>query len=31
MRRTPHPQITGEIWTFECRDGGKQTEKSVLD
>jgi len=30
MRRTPHPQITGEIWTFECRDCGKQTEKSVL-
>ena len=30
MRRTLHPKIKGEIWTFECRDCGKQTEKSVL-
>ena len=30
MRRTLHPKIKGEIWTFECKDCGKQTEKSVL-
>jgi transcription elongation factor Elf1 len=30
MRRTPHPKIKGEIRTFECKDCGKQTEKSVL-
>ena len=30
MRRTLHPTIKGEIWTFECKDCGKQTEKSVL-
>jgi DNA-directed RNA polymerase subunit RPC12/RpoP len=30
MRRTPHPKIKGEIWTFECRDCGKQTELSKL-
>jgi hypothetical protein len=30
MRRTPHPKIKGEIWTFECKDCGKQTEKSKL-
>jgi hypothetical protein len=30
MRRTPHPKITGEIWKFECKDCGGQTEKSVL-
>jgi rRNA maturation protein Nop10 len=31
MRRTPHPQIKGEVWTFECKDCGKQTEKSKLN
>jgi hypothetical protein len=31
MRRTPHPNIKGEIWTFECRKCGKQSEKSKLD
>jgi transcription elongation factor Elf1 len=30
MRRTLHPKIKGEIRTFECKDCGKQTEKSVL-
>ena len=30
MRRTLHPKIKGEIWTFECKDCGKQTEKSKL-
>jgi hypothetical protein len=30
MRRTLHPKIKGEIWTFECEDCRKQTEKSVL-
>jgi transcription elongation factor Elf1 len=30
MRRTLHPKIKAEIWTFECKDCGKQTEKSVL-
>jgi hypothetical protein len=30
MRRTPHPNIKGELWTFECKDCGKQTEKSKL-
>ena len=30
MRRTLHPKIKGEIWTFECKDCSKQTEKSVL-
>ena len=30
MRRTLHPTIKGEIWTFECKDCRKQTEKSVL-
>jgi uncharacterized Zn finger protein len=30
MRRTLHPKIKGEIWTFECRDCGKQTELSKL-
>ena len=30
MRRTLHPEIKGEIWTFECKDCGKQTEKSKL-
>ena len=30
MRRTPHPNIKGEVWTFECKDCGKQTEKSKL-
>ena len=30
MRRTPHPKIKGEIWTFECKDCAKQTEKSKL-
>jgi transcription elongation factor Elf1 len=30
MRRTLHPKIKGEIWTFECKNCGKQTEKSVL-
>src|SRR5215471_18475445 len=28
MRRTLHPKIKGEIWTFECKDCGKQTEKA---
>jgi ribosomal protein L37AE/L43A len=31
MRRTPHPNIKGEIWTFECRKCGRQSEKSKLD
>ena len=31
MRRTPHPKIKGEVWTFECKDCGKQTEKSKLN
>ncbi|MGA8972142.1 MAG: hypothetical protein WB496_02955, partial [Pseudolabrys sp.] len=31
MRRTPHPEIKGEVWTFECKDCGKQTEKSKLN
>ena len=31
MRRTPHPNIKGEVWTFECKDCGKQTEKSKLN
>ena len=30
MRRTLHPKIKGEIWTFECKNCGKQTEKSKL-
>ena len=30
MRRTLHPKIKGELWTFECKDCGKQTEKSKL-
>ena len=30
MRRPLHPKIKGEIPTFECKDCGKQTEKSVL-
>ena len=30
MRRTLHPKIKGEIWTFECKDCGKQTDKSKL-
>jgi hypothetical protein len=30
MRRTLHPRIKGEVWTFECKDCGKQTEKSKL-
>ena len=30
MRRTLHPKIKGEIWTFECKDCGKQTEQSKL-
>jgi transcription elongation factor Elf1 len=30
MRRTLHPKIKGEVWTFECKDCGKQTEKSKL-
>src|SRR5262249_62088992 len=30
MRRTLHPKIKGEIWTFECKDCSKQTEKCVL-
>ena len=30
MRRTLHPKIKGEIWTFECKDCGKQTEVSKL-
>jgi len=30
MRRTLHPKIKAEIWTFECKDCGKQMEKSVL-
>jgi len=30
MRRTLHPKIKGEVWTFECGGCGKQTEKSVL-
>ena len=30
MRRTLHPEIKGEIWTFECKDCGKQTEMSKL-
>jgi len=30
MRRTLHPTIKGEIWTFECKDCNKQTEKSHL-
>ena len=30
MRRTLHPKIKGETWTFECKACGKQTEKSVL-
>src|SRR4029453_10929731 len=30
MRRTLHPKIKGEIWTFQCRECGKQTEKSAL-
>ena len=30
MRRTLHPKIKGEIWTFECKDFGKQAEKSKL-
>ena len=30
MRRTSHPKIKGEVWTFECKDCGKQTEKSKL-
>jgi transcription elongation factor Elf1 len=31
MRRTPHSKIKGEIWTFECKVCGKQTEKSKLN
>jgi transcription elongation factor Elf1 len=31
MRRTPQPKIMGEVWTFECKDCGKQTEKSKLN
>jgi ribosomal protein L37AE/L43A len=31
MRRTLHPKIKGEIWTFECRNCGEQSEKSKLD
>jgi hypothetical protein len=31
MRRTLHPKIKGELWTFECKDCGKQTEKSKLN
>ncbi|MGC1698166.1 MAG: hypothetical protein WA796_05490 [Pseudolabrys sp.] len=31
MRRTPHPEIKGEVWTFESKDCGKQTEKSKLN
>jgi len=30
-RRTLHPRIKGELWTFECKDCGKQTEKSKLN
>jgi hypothetical protein len=30
MRRTLHPNIKGEIWTFECKDCDKQTEMSKL-
>jgi transcription elongation factor Elf1 len=30
IRRTLHPKIKGELWTFECKDCGKQTEKSKL-
>jgi transcription elongation factor Elf1 len=30
MRRTLHPKIKGEVWTFECKDCGKQTEQSKL-
>ena len=30
MRRTLHPNIKGEIWTFECKDCNKQTEMSKL-
>ena len=30
MRRTLHPTIKGEIFTFECRQCGKQSEKSKL-
>ena len=28
MRRTLRPKI--KIWTFECKDCGEQTQKSVL-
>jgi transcription elongation factor Elf1 len=31
MRRTLHPKIKGELWTFECKECGKQTEKSKLN
>ena len=31
MRRTLHPKIKGELWTFECKDCGMQTEKSKLN
>src|SRR5262249_13203541 len=30
MRRTLHPTIKGEIWTFECRACGEQIEMSKL-
>jgi transposase-like protein len=31
MRRAPHPEIKGEVRTFECKDCGKQTEMTVSD
>jgi ribosomal protein L37AE/L43A len=30
MRRTLHPKIKGEIWTFECTGCDQQTELSRL-
>ena len=31
MRRTPHPELAGELRTFECKDCGAKTEMAVRD
>ncbi len=31
VRRKPHPEVKGELPTFECRECLKQTEMTVKD